>query len=124
MGVRPSARPKRCLTTGQIVSLLGLVTAMKRVILVCCPLWIVALFESCDASNTVNPNPGRNCSFDLTLDQGVGSFTPVLYVATTATGATVTISANNATDLTAAYLYLHYDTTQYTPEKVIVGDML
>jgi thiol-disulfide isomerase/thioredoxin len=98
---------------------------MKRVTLVFCILWIAALFISCGGSTTsVNPNPDRNGSFNLTLDQGVGSFTPEIDVATDATGTTVTVTASDATDLAAAYLHLHYDASKYTPDSVQIGSLL
>ncbi len=57
-------------------------------------------------------------AFTMTTEPGVGVFTPELTVAETSAGTAVTIAAQSAQDLAAAYAHLRYDASRFTPLRV------
>jgi len=57
-------------------------------------------------------------AFTVETEPGTGNFTPALVVETGTAATTVTISAQSAEELAAAYLHLHYDATRFSPESV------
>jgi len=88
--------------------------------LACC---CIAACSTSNQSNALTPDWTHE-SFSVRTDSGTGTFTPELKVDEQATGATVTITAKDAADLSAAYVTLLYNTERYTPQSVEVGDFM
>lgn len=57
-------------------------------------------------------------AFSVETEPGTGMFTPELAVSETSTGTSVTITAQDAQGLVAAFLHLRYDAASYTPQQV------
>jgi thiol-disulfide isomerase/thioredoxin len=101
---------------------------MQRILLAVLVIWIAALAVACSTTNSSTtgiPNwDDRDLSFNVSTDTGAGTFKPVLDVQETAEGATVTITAENAQELSSAFLHLSYNPGRYTPDRVEVGTFL
>jgi len=65
-----------------------------------------------------NIGHGISGAFAVDTEPGTGLFTPALAVNDNGADTVVTVSAQNAEQLAAAYLHLHYDTQLYSPERV------
>jgi len=88
--------------------------------LACC---CIAACSTSNQSNLPVPDWSKE-SFSVKTTPGTGTFTPELKVDEQATGATVTITAKDAVDLSAAYVTLLYNTRKYTPESVEIGSFM
>lgn len=101
---------------------------MKRFQLVCLFLLGALLLTavSCSSGNVSStPEPARDAErFSVSTEPGVGTFDAQMDVAETADGAVVTLKADDAAGLSAAYVNLEYNAAQYTPVKVEFTDFL
>ncbi|MBN2082572.1 hypothetical protein JW859_10265 [bacterium] len=70
--------------------------------------------------------PERDAStvFSVSVIDGPGTYSPQLSMVETATEVAVTVSAENAEELSGAYFHLNYDGAEYTPKNVEYGDLL
>jgi thiol-disulfide isomerase/thioredoxin len=96
--------------------------------LICLAFVVLALLvtAACSSNNTSStPLPDRAAEkFSVATEEGLGTFNPVIDVTENATGATVTINAEDATDLAAAYVNLNFDAERFTPVSVEFSDFL
>jgi len=98
---------------------------LLRVTAVVLALWWAASCSSTNnTSSTLLPTRTSNQTFAVSTEQGQGNFNPAMSVKTTPTGAVVTIEAQQATDLSAAFVHLQYDASKYTPTGVEFGSFL
>jgi thiol-disulfide isomerase/thioredoxin len=65
-----------------------------------------------------NFDRGISGAFTVDTEPGTGLFTPALAVDENGANTTVTVSAQNAEQLSAAYLHLHYDARRFSPAQV------
>jgi thiol-disulfide isomerase/thioredoxin len=100
---------------------------MKSFTILLC-LLVVGIATGCSTSNqgvAVQPDWPDHETFSVTVEEGgVGTFTPAINVAEDAAGATITVTAENASDLAAAYVNISYDSRRFTPASVEAGSFL
>jgi hypothetical protein len=91
-------------------------------------LVVVLCISACSTANvgTVDVPDGsaRNASFTAQVEEGIGSFSPVLEVEQAGALTAVKIYAERAVALEAAYLNLGYDSAVFSPDRVEFGDFL
>ncbi len=101
---------------------------MRKCWLVLVALLVVLCINACSSSNTGSiPAPdgsGRNSSFAVSAEDGLGTFQPVLRMEEASGLQVAKIYAQQATELEAAYVNLSYDGMSYSPERVEFSDLL
>lgn len=90
-------------------------------------LCLAGALAACSTSNTSqSPSPDwrEGSAFSITSIPGSGMFTPVLEVAEDSTGATVTVSLEDAASVASAYVEVRYDAGRFTPAQVNFTELL
>lgn len=100
---------------------------MRSIVKLALGLGLAGALTACSTSNvSQSPSPDwrQGSSFSVTSLPGSGMFTPVLEVTEDTSGATVTVSLQDAASVANAYVQVRYDASRYTPGRVDFSNFL